>query len=227
MNAIDFIDHSCGFCVEINDLDSENNLFKNLIAPQTGLKSRFVYEDDKFVVMPGLGAFVEGYVMIVSKIHYDCIGKMPIEDINEIDHLLTHTKERIKQTYNTNVVCFEHGSVSCANKFGGCLNHAHLHIVPCNVSLINEINQYDLKVSKLSSLSLLHNLGGAEKPYLFFEDVDGEQYIITGEYIASQFFRKLVSNHMGLSDSWDWREDLFLDNVEKTARRLMNDGNQE
>ena len=227
MGTLDFIDHSCGFCVEINDLDAENNLLKNLITPQTGLKSRFIYENDKFVVMACLGSFVEGYVLIVSKIHYDCVGKMPIEDIREMDRLLSVRKKKIKQAYNTSVVCFEHGSVSCVNKFGGCLNHAHVHIVPCNVSLIQEISQYDLQVSKIPSLALLRDQGGADNPYLFFEDVDGEQYMITGEYIASQFFRKLIANHAGLSDSWDWRNNLFLDNVEKTVRRFMEDGIQE
>jgi hypothetical protein len=129
--------------------------------------------------------------------------------------------------YGTDVICFEHGSVSCANRFGGCLNHAHLHILPCNVSLIEEIAEYELEITRLPSLSLLQDQGGAENPYLFFEDVDGERYMITGEYIASQFFRKLAANHAGLALEWDWRENLFLDNVFNTVRRLRQDGVQE
>lgn len=226
MGREDFIDYSCGFCTEINGLDADSNLFNSVISTYTGLSDRYVYEDDRFVVMPTLGAFVEGYVMIVTKTHYDCVGKMPLEEIIAIDRLLGVIKERIKRIYGTEVICFEHGSVSCANKFGGCLNHAHLHILPCNVSLIEEISEYDLKISKLPSLSMLHDQGGAENPYLFFEDVDGERYMITGEYIASQFFRKLVANHMGLSESWDWRENLFLDNILNTVRRLKQDGIQ-
>lgn len=227
MEHNDFIDCSCGFCTEINGLNSDTNLFKSVISPHTGLNDRYVYEDDKFVVMPTLGAFVEGYVMIVTKKHYDCVGKMPLEDIIAIDRLLGVMKERVNRIYGTEVICFEHGSVSCANKFGGCLNHAHIHILPCNVSLIEEISGYDLKISKLPSLAVLHDQGGAENPYLFFEDVDGERYIITGEYIASQFFRKLVANHMGLPESWDWRENLFLDNVLNTVRRLRQYGAKE
>lgn len=226
MNPSTFIDPSCGFCVEINDLDADNNLLKSIITPQTGLESRYVYENDEFIVMPTLGAFVEGYVMIVPKTHYDCIGKMPLESIDALAKLSETIKKQVKEAYGTSVICFEHGSVSCANKFGGCLNHAHLHILPCNVSLIEEISEYDLEISLLPNLSVLHDYGSVDNPYLFFEDISGEQYVITGEYIVSQFFRKLVANHIGLSEAWDWRENLFLENVLNTVRRLKQDDSQ-
>ena len=223
MEHTPLIDHTCGFCVEICDMDTDNNLFKKVIAPQTGLKSRYVYEDDTFVVMPTLGAFVEGYVMVVSKEHHDCVGKMPSEDIAHLETLMEEITARIRAVYHTDVICFEHGAVSCANKFGGCLNHAHVHLVPCNTSLIEEIRDYDLEVELLTSLADLQALGQEGRPYLFFRDTDGKQYLITGEFIVSQFFRQLVSAHMGLDRKWDWRENLYLDNVLKTVKGLKQD----
>lgn len=223
MEHTPFVDLSCGFCVEIHDMDTENNLFKRVISPQTGLMSRYVYEDGTFVVMPTLGAFVEGYVMIVSKEHYDCVGKMPAEDIARLEVLMEEITDRIKRVYGTGVICFEHGAVSCANKFGGCLNHAHVHLVPCASSLIEEIREYDLKVEPLASLAQLRELGNEGRPYLFFRDTGGEQYLITGEFIVSQFFRQLVAARMGLDQKWDWRENLYLDNVFKTVKGLTQD----
>ena len=223
MDHSPLIDHSCGFCVEIHGMDTDNNLFKRVIAPETGLKSRYVYEDDTFVVMPTLGAFVEGYVMIVSKEHYDCVGKMSAEDIARLEALMEEITHRIRKVYGMDVICFEHGAVSCANKFGGCLNHAHVHLVPCNASLLEEIRDYDLEVEPLSSLSELQSLGQEGRPYLFFRDTDGEQYLITGDFIVSQFFRQLVTARMGLDQKWDWREHMFLDNVFKTVKGLTQD----
>ena len=110
MDHTPLIDHSCGFCVEIHDMDTDNNLFKRVIAPETGLTSRYVYEDDTFVVMPTLGAFVEGYVMIVSKEHHDCVGKMSAEDIAHLEALMEKITHRIREVYGTGVICFEHGA---------------------------------------------------------------------------------------------------------------------
>ena len=129
----------CGFCAELHETDSQNNLLKTVITPQLSINSRVMYETENYVVIPTIGCFVEGYVLIVSKQHYDCAGQMALSSIEELCQLIWKVVSAIKQTYGLDCIVFEHGAISCTNKFGGCINHAHIHVVPCNGSVLDEL----------------------------------------------------------------------------------------
>ncbi len=212
------IDSNCGFCAEYYNMDRDNNLLKTIITPKTGLQNRILYETDSFFVIPTIGAFVKGYVLIVSKNHYDCIGKMPEENLLELNRLQAAIKQLISKKYNCGSVGFEHGSISCSTRLGGCINHAHLHIVPCNDTLIESIAQYDMRATEISSFHDLIELGRNDIPYLFFEDLDCKKYIIEGDVIPSQFFRMIIADYYKCVDKWDWRQFFFLENIVETLK---------
>lgn len=219
---MDLWDETCGFCAEIRDLPQDNNLMQTHITPATGLKNRIVYETAHFQVIPTLGAFVEGYVMVVSKDHYDCVGKLPPEQIRELEQVVEEMERRIRSRYGTQTVCFEHGSVSCTNRFGGCINHAHLHIVPCGASLVYQVREYDLTLTPITALDALAEYGRDGRPYLYFRDVDAQQYLITGLCVISQFFRMLLARHHGVGEYWDWRQNLYMENIPRTIEALKD-----
>ena len=219
---MDLWDETCGFCAEIRNLEQDNNLLHSHITPATGLHSRVLYETAHFQVIPTLGAFVEGYVMVVSKDHYDCVGKLPPEQIAELEQIVEEMKGRIRRRYGTAAVCFEHGSVSCTNRFGGCINHAHLHIVPCRENLVDQVRQYDLELSPITTLDALAQYGRDGRPYLYFQDADGARFLITGLCFVSQFFRMLLARHHAVGECWDWRKHLYLENIGKTIDALKD-----
>lgn len=220
MQTEELFDETCGFCAEIHGIRSDNNLLEHYITPQTGLTSRVITQTEHFRVIPTIGAFVEGYVMVVSLEHYDCAGKIPAACYPELKQLLRDTKEIIRQKYGMETVCFEHGSVSCTNRFGGCINHAHIHVVPCRESLIGQLAEYQMEYRKIDSIDELQPYGQSGCPYLFFEDTDQQQYVITGDFIISQFFRQLLARSHGVPDEWDWRGHLHLENIGATCEKL-------
>lgn len=207
------VNSTCSFCSEIHGIDNEINLLQQLITPETGLQSRIIYETDHFVVMPTLGAFVEGYLLIVSKEHSSCIGKLSAEYIPELSALCQQLKQIISSHYDTNVVCFEHGSISCSNKFGGCIDHAHLHIVPCMHEQIQRVQKYGVQLHPIDSITTLLSFGANNQPYLFFEDTTNRQYVAYNNFIPSQFFRKILASEYGISNQWDWRKYHHLENI--------------
>lgn len=215
-----YIDETCGFCAEIHNIPSDNNMLLQYITPNTGLQTRILAQTEHFVVIPTLGSFVEGYVMVLSREHFDCVGKIPPEQLPELKALLEAMKKQVKLCYNTDTVCFEHGSVSCTNRFGGCINHAHIHIVPCCNSLVDEIGQYELQTQQIGSIEDLQEYGQRCEPYLYFQDTDDREYLITGDNVVSQFFRKLLAQQHDVAEKWDWRSDLCMDNLQKTCERL-------
>lgn len=214
------IDETCSFCAEIHDLNVENNLFVKLIAPQTNLKSRIIYRSKDFLVMPTIGAFAEGYLLIVSRKHYMCIGQLSKPEIRELTLQIKMLKEKIEKCYHKKVVLFEHGSTSCSNKVGGCIAHAHLHMVPCDRSMNEYIQKYGLKYHEISSLEELCVFAEYDTPYLFWEEIDGTKYVISNEVIPSQFFRKILADIYGVPQKWDWRQEHYIENIEKTMNAM-------
>ena len=220
MGQTESIDETCSLCVEINNLDEENNLFIKLISPETNLKSRILYATENFVVMPTIGAFVEGYLLIVSQKHYMCMGQLSESELGELTLQLEILKERMEKCYHKKVVLFEHGGTSCSNKAGGCINHAHLHMVPCDSRITHYIQRYGLEYYRISSLEELCVLAARNIPYLFWEDIDGEKYVIDKSVIPSQFFRKILADICGVAEKWDWRQHYFVENIERTLEMM-------
>jgi len=220
MPTFELMDEACGFCAEIHGMDADNNLLTHYITPQAGLTCRTIAQTEHFRVIPTIGAFVEGYVMVVALEHYDCAGKLPAAYYPELKALLQQMKAQIRQVYGMDTVCFEHGSVSCTNRFGGCINHAHIHIVPCPRSLISQLAEYQMTYRKIDSIDGLREFGKTGEPYLFFEDTDQQQYVVSGGFVISQFFRQLLARAHGVPDEWDWRSHLNLEKLAQTYKTL-------
>jgi len=213
------MDQNCGFCAEINNIDNDHNLLNRWIKQESGLNSRVIFETKNFVVLPTLGSFVEGYLLVVAKDHYPCMGALPDELMSEAEQVIQKTRSIIKRVYKTNVVSFEHGALSCSNKFGGCLDHAHMHIVPFESNLSPIISQYNMDLSKGCFFDVKHRWIN-EKPYLFFMDTDDSCYFIESDVMPSQFIRQVICAKIGKPDSWDWRENPFINNLLETVNKL-------
>lgn len=211
---------SCGFCAEFSGIDQENNLLRKIISPNCGLVSRTVYQTDHFIVIPTLGALVEGYLLVLSKAHYESIRQIPKEFFSEFDEVVDKVKSVIRSTYGKDSVCFEHGAASCSNKFGGCIDHAHLHVVPCSETLSGTIQEFGMELMPIPSRAALTDVVGRRQPYLYWEDSDESKYVIQGDFIPSQFFRKIIADYYSVAEQWDWRQYLNLENLQKTYRLL-------
>lgn len=209
----------CSFCSEIAD-ENENNLFKELLEPYLKVRNRFIYESDSWIVMPSLGALVPGYLLIVSKKHYESIGKTPERYYVELDCLLQTLGEILYDQYKSNAIAFEHGAVSAFNRGGCCVDHAHLHVLPFNENLIEYIDKKFFSLKKIDSFDLLGKQVALGKPYLFYQRMGEEKVLIEGEFIPSQFFRKIIANRLGLQDKWDWKKEIFIDNIRDTLHRI-------
>lgn len=212
---------SCGFCAELNGLDQGNNLLRKVIAPESGIESRIVYETEHFAVVPTLGALVEGYLLVISKAHYESVRQIPEELFPEFDETVYKVKSVIRSVYQKNVVCFEHGAASCSDKFGGCIDHAHLHVVPCGETLSAAIQELGMELHPISSLDALLDAVDKKQPYLYWEDSDESKYVIRDGFIPSQFFRKIVADYYSIAEQWDWRQELNLTNLLKTYQALL------
>ena len=87
--------------------------------------NRLVSHTNNFFVIAAIGAFTPGYLMLVTKKLLPSLSLINDEQLNELKWLIKVTASAIKETYNREVVYFEHGMCACV----GGLDRAHLHLM--------------------------------------------------------------------------------------------------
>ena len=131
------------------------------------LREKLILETEDYLWFPTLGQIVEGYTLLVPKAHVTCLGCLDEEKMGSFTEQLLLARETTEKEYVEPTVTFEHGGV------GQTVTHAHLHIVPTNVSLFSRIQKDYGYVAQIASLSQLNALFQLHGPYLFYGDCSG------------------------------------------------------
>lgn len=203
-------DTSCRFCARP--------------APSLPLPwNTILLESPHFVVMPSLGALVEGWLLIVSKAHYLCMGALPPAERAELQALTAQVSATLEACYGP-VARFEHGPAVACQQVGCGVDHAHLHLVPTDCDLLagaREILPDHVAWESADGLPSIYHYHAAGLPYLYLEQ-QGRSFAATAPDLPSQFFRKVLARHVGEPGRWNWRECAFEPNVAATVAALTD-----
>ena len=90
------------------------------------LENRLIFETKNFFSVCGLGAFINGYLVIITKDYLNSFAALDKELLEEFNWITKLVREFYKVKYNKEISIFEHGMCSCA----GGLDHAHMHTMP-------------------------------------------------------------------------------------------------
>ena len=202
---------SCPYCEEIErgyfEIEGEN------------LGCRILFESKNFIVFPSLSQIVEGYLLIATKKHYIGLGEIPKELVPELEEVKNKVKEVLSKFY-TIPIFFEHGPVSQNKKGGCCIEHAHLHSVPINVDILDNIKK-NFKSIKIDNFLSLNKQFKKRIPYFYYENQMGERYLFElFDVIPSQYLRQLVAIKTNSKDKWDWRIYFGLKEMRNTVLKL-------
>ena len=172
-------------------------------------------ETDAFEWLPGLGAFVEGYSLIVSKRHVPNTGCLDDSSIAELERFATEVKRILRAIYGVGIIVFEHGSVGVRRKAGCCIEHHHLHMLPFDLSTIPSHMHRVMPISKpVKSFEVLREYQTAGKPFIFYETPEGSAFGFDAPMdLPSQFMRQVLAVECGCPSDWEWVENPFLERV--------------
>ncbi len=173
-----------------------------------------------FIAVASIGAMVEGWSLIIPKEH-QCSLRNVYRDSGFADFTVS-VISRLVHNYGS-LIAFEHG----ANKEGSITlcgtDHAHLHLVPFQESLLPELQNSNLKWIKSRTSEIASRSGNNE--YLFYTELgtnklwhDPVGYLHILAHPISQFFRHIIAARTGHHDAVDYRQ---FPNLE-TARQTRN-----
>lgn len=172
-------------------------------------------ETDGFEWLPGLGAFVEGYSLIVSKRHVPNTGCLDESSLAELERFVREVKRILRGIYAVGTIVFEHGSVGARRKAGCCIEHQHLHILPFDLPTIpGHMRQVMLASKPVESFEALRGYQAAGKPFIYYETAQGDAFVFDAPNdLPGQFMRQVLAVECGCPLDWEWAENPFLERV--------------
>ena len=206
--------YQCPFCVELEG--DGPSIFNEFLRDR--LPSRILYEDDWFVVVPPLGQFMEGGLLLLTRAHIPSFAHLPAEQFQHLERLLCAINKVSIAHWGVSPLVFEHGSALEYSKGRCCVDHAHLNIFPAKVKVQAQLTgRMHLSLASLSDLSRLRP---AEFGYLFVQENDGTCYAYDGQYAPSQLVRRIITAHIGCPQRWHWRDYAGCDELLATYHKL-------
>ena len=181
--------------------------------------NKTILESRNFVVVPTLGHFIPGWLLVIPREHHLCLGALDDELMSELTAVKRKSEDLLRGIYGA-VIKFEHGPCLSVT-VGTCVAHAHLHIVPTKEDLRSELASF-FRGREIHGLHELSFLFEHKCPYILYEDDAGSAAVYETPLIPSQFMRMLLARKIGALAKYDWRDYFGLEELASFMRHLEN-----
>lgn len=182
-----------------------------------------LYESKNFIVVPGLGAFFKGYVMICPKRHIMSFAECTKEEFEEFLEVLNDMKHILSEIYSSEIFCFECGSgKNGAGKITSSITHAHFHMAPTDMEVLKSVHNSGIYPALIDKYKL-KNYG--VYPYLLYVDQQDNWYITSDpdSYYPRQHSRQMLAEYYGLEKGqYNWRTNPLYENMDVIAEEIYS-----
>jgi ATP adenylyltransferase len=176
-----------------------------------------------FFVIPALGQFTEGYVLIFPKAHFLNLGTMNSTLFKRFLAVKEQVSNLLFEEYGFKPVFFEHGPGCAGSRGGSCVDHAHLHALPNKKNLTSPPSRVSehLDGGRIDDMRTVIEYAKTGKSYFFLE-YPGTMFLYDALPIPCQYGRQIFARELGVIDKWDWRRYPYFKETIETGRRLRD-----
>lgn len=187
---------TCPFCSRI--------LNPQLGSPAPNSFDTIIHESNGLVLAPSVGMLAPGHLLLMTRAHAPSFAFLNAE---ELSHAFTYCgilTTKLSLLFGS-YFCFEHGADSHAPEkpYGGCITHAHWHLLPLAASL-NEHLLHALPWVELNSAGQLSAYRGVSYALWFSEQ---RIRIAPKVKIPGQWIRRVAVERALAARHWDWAID--------------------
>ncbi len=217
---IDVGDHASHDSTGMVCQNPQNCLLCKIYARKTTELEHIVYETEHFFIVPGTGAFFNGYFMIVPKRHVMSFAVLSEEERLEFFDLLNDIRPILEAIYGKKVFAFECGSGKTGEgKHETSIVHAHFHLAPTDMPVLKEVQKSGLHPALIQK----NDLGQyGDYPYMLYVDQEDNWFICSNpqDYYPRQHPRQVLANYMGCYDIYNWRTHPFRERMDVIANEF-------
>lgn len=159
---------------------------------------------------------MDGYILIVSKKHYNNMLELNNDEKLEYLNLITKYRNLFNKVYNKYPIIFEHGDID-NNVNTSSIKHAHTHIVNYNfkdeLKIINDLN-FNI-INSISDIKSNIN-------YIMYINEYNKKYITYNYDSISQLMRIIIAKDMDIGEKYNWKNNKFNNNIKLTINKIKN-----
>jgi len=179
-------------------------------------EERIIAETKDWYVIATLGQITDGgYVLVFPRRHIRCMGALSEQKGISLRKILRESVfPAIRQEYQQETKKFSNPFTVFEHGVGGqTVPHAHLHIVPADISFTNSV-QMEFPNTKMQDLTCAEQLqtfyqeNKPRVPYLFWTNGRSNAKVCWNPRARPQYLRVLAANLLGRPERGDWR---FMD----------------
>jgi len=179
------------------------------------LSRAMLYQTTDYFLIPAPGSFTPGYLILAPTRHLLNFAQLDHFLLLEAHRLISGVRQVARRRGLQTIVAFEHGGWGVHRQGAGCVEHAHLHLVPSPnpLGLRQALkSHYPERVARdVAGLAEIV----ADLPYVFL-DIGPTAFVYETPMIPSQYVRQLLAAQWGLPEQWDWRRYPFPKVVRQT-----------
>lgn len=149
-------------------------------------------------IVPTLGLLVPGYFLLVSREHFESMADLEAAHGFRAWDLAQVVMNRLSPLFGE-YVAVETTKGSGASNGGGCVTHAHVHLIPAAGLLVPRLETLHLETA---SNHALDHLAGAS--YLAFSTAGQPTRVQTSPGLRSQWIRIQLAEALGFPERYDW-----------------------
>lgn len=156
-------------------------------------------DGDHSLVVPALGMFVPGYLLVVSKEHVGSFALLGSEALDGVNSMIASAEQLLSPRFGE-YIRFEHGQgPDPTMRAGGCIDHAHIHLLPVE----HAVTVHLLTSLEWSPFQEFRDLATLDKTSYAYLGVENRHYRTIEVSLPSQWFRHQVGQALA-KDTWDW-----------------------
>jgi diadenosine tetraphosphate (Ap4A) HIT family hydrolase len=166
--------------------------------------SRRILGTENFELLADMSPLTLGHLLLLPKKHYLSFAQVVRNQADEVADVVGRVSELYAGTFCAPLV-LEHGSTADANH-QACITHAHLHLLPVNGGLLDDILMADgLNYRDLDSFRHLGEAPWPDSSYFLRYYEDQCRVYLSTSLDKRQYLRSVVGKILSIDDpEWDY-----------------------